>query len=234
MFWKLSKKISITKEQTCKFKKDGYVVIKGLISHLDINRALRTINTQIGEAALSDSIDLEEFKPDRQCDHDDIVNLLYKTHVWNIVKLMFGHSKVGKPRSGQVALRFPNASKDADSWHIDGNGEILPFNLLIGISLCDQTSQGGCLFVFPGSHWKIQNELSNLKSIKLLNAQEIILKAGDVVFLHQMTAHYAGRNLSHKIRYQVYFRIWHEDIQEDRKLILYDIFAAFKGLQNRL
>jgi hypothetical protein len=212
------------------FINDGFIVLRNLIPKSLVNRALKTINVKLGNAASSCSSDLEDFRADTQCYHSDIVDLLYKSSIYDILNDLFGDGKVGKPSSAQVALRFPTFSTTCDSWHIDGTNELLPFNLLVGISLSDQKPGGGCLFGFRGSHFKVKKSFPNLKDLNLKNPFEIVLNSGDVVLMHQMTAHYAGCNLSNEIRYQVYFRIWHTDLQEHRKEGLKNIFKSFQGL----
>jgi hypothetical protein len=201
------------------FFKNGYIIIRNLIPKDLLSRALKTINIKIGNAASSCSSDLEEFRPDSQCYHPDIVDLLCKSSIYNILNDLIGNGKVGKPSSAQVAVRFPTLSTRSDSWHIDGENEFLPFNLLVGISLSDQKPGSGCLFGYPGSHFKVQKYFPILKILDLNNAFEIVLNAGDVVLMHQMTAHYAGCNLSSEIRYQIYFRIWHTELDKHLSII---------------
>ena len=198
---------------------DGYTIIRKLIPKDLVSCALKTINMKLGEAALSRTSDLGEFSPDCQCYDKDIVNLLHKSPLSGILNNLFGNGNAGTPNSAQVALRFPTTTKSCESWHIDGEGELLPFNLLVGISLFDQSPGGGCLFGYPGSHLKVQKHFGNLKALKLDNPCEILLNAGDVILMHQMTAHFVGNNLSDQIRYQVYFRIWHRDLNQQKRLI---------------
>ena len=223
----------LTEKQKLEFKRDGFIIIRQIIPNKLIISALKTINTKLGESASSCYSDLGEFRPDTQCHHQDIVNLLYKSPLFEILNELFGHGKVGKPVSAQVALKFPSTCSSNEKWHIDGNGELLPFNLLAGISLSDQQSGGGCLFGYPGSHFKVQENFSKLEQLKLKSPFEIILNAGDIVLMHQMTAHFVGSNLLHQIRYQVYFRIWHQDLENHRKEGLQDLFRFFKDLSNK-
>lgn len=228
----MSKLEYLKETEKLEFVKEGFIILRNVIPKELISRALKSVNIKIGQAAYSCSSDLEDFRLDAQCHNSDIVDLLYKSSLFDILNDLFGNGNVGRPSSAQVAIRFPTYSRICESWHIDGQNEILPFNLLVGISLCNQNSGFGCLFGYPGSHFKVQKQFQNLKLLQLRNPVEIVLNAGDVVFMHQMTAHFAGNNLSDQIRYQVYFRIWHNELEEHRKEGLKNIFKSFKGLLN--
>mmetsp|Transcript_104292 Transcript_104292/g.185390 ORF Transcript_104292/g.185390 Transcript_104292/m.185390 type:complete len:524 (-) Transcript_104292:146-1717(-) len=143
-----------------------------------------------------------------------------------------GQIALRPPNLNAVGLE-EDASIPPKQWHIDGmyKAELdnSPFSLLVGVALSDQTlPNSGNLIAFAGSHHILQpmvqqeaavpgtHPFLNQKGVdegkpELRNGQQILLGIGDVVLLHQKTAHRVGINCSSNIRYQTYFRLKHID-----------------------
>lgn len=95
-------------------------------------------------------------------------------------------------------------------WHQD-NGVILPEadagNILtVWFPLTDATYEQGCLRVLPGSHKSglmhhcYQDNGLAIHNFDDQNALPIPMKAGDVLFMHQLTSHSSLPNVSNDIR----------------------------------
>jgi ectoine hydroxylase-related dioxygenase (phytanoyl-CoA dioxygenase family) len=60
---------------------------------------------------------------------------------------------------------------------------------------------------------------------------QLQVSAGDVVLTHYQLGHTAAPNLSARIRYAVFFRLYHEQHDADSLDILADIWREFPSLQ---
>ena len=138
------------------FVQNGFFIVKNVIPKSLIHDALKAINGTLGHA-IQNGNDMNDMKSNTQCSHPDIVKLLYKSKAFTFVQDLVGYGMAGKPDSAQVALRFPSPmqynSQSQPEWHIDGPGEVFPFSLLVGISLNQQESNGGCFFVYPSKFY---------------------------------------------------------------------------------
>merc|ERR1712129_377537 len=70
--------------------------------------------------------------------------------------------------------------------------------------------------------------------LALASGQQILLKPGDAVLLHQKVAHRFGVNVSPHIRYQTYFRLKHVDHAQklDDGSLLNDLWVEFEALKD--
>lgn len=176
---------------------------------------------------------------------------------------LLGRGRVAHCPAAQLALRGPNLAatplKDdaipPKQWHIDGmgKGQHSPFSVLLGVALSDQTQPNcGNLVAFRGSHQVLQplirREVESESGMfsdeggraeskpALTGGQQILLRPGDAVLLHQKVAHRVGINVSPHIRYQTYFRLSHKDHAQriaDGSL-LDDLWVEFEGLKDDL
>jgi len=128
-------------------------------------------------------------------------------------------------------------------YHIDGMGKnkLCPFSLLCGVALSDQSRpEMGNLHVFPGSHLheglrryyaeKIADESQtedNDSKPPLGAATQVLLQPGDVVIAHQLLGHRVGINTSEAIRYQLYYRVAHQDHNAFKPRIIDDPWVEF-------
>jgi len=65
----------------------------------------------------------------------------------------------------------------------------------------------------------------------LPGGQQILLRPGDAVLLHQKVAHRVGVNVSPHIRYQTYFRLNHVDHDQQKFEALTDVWLAWEGVR---
>lgn len=128
-------------------------------------------------------------------------------------------------------------------YHIDGMGQnrLCPFSLLCGVALSDQMRPDkGNLHVFPGSHLNKELRKYYLDKIDddaqgeadpdkpdLGSSTQVLLSPGDVVIAHQLLAHRIGRNFSHEIRYQLYYRVKHVNHETHKQNICRDPWTEF-------
>lgn len=242
------------------FKERGYVIVQDAILPELVRDALRCINHQLGkpdcwEADMNplNAAQLALKLPQHGVGRD-LFNKSPK--FWSAVNILLGEGNVKPWSSGQqVALRFPQPpevghdnpdTKKGTQYHIDGmaQNKLCPFSLLCGVALSDQTRPNmGNLHVFPGSH--MHEGLRNYYAQKIdddnqgeadegkpnLGASEqVLLKPGDVVLAHQLLAHRVGMNTSEHIRYQLYYRVKHNEHADLKDQIIRDPWVEFSSL----
>lgn len=226
-------------KQLARMRDDGYVVLPGLVPRPLVEEALREINHRLGRGR---NRDMDQYADARDYWSEDtdapaIMDLLFKSPLWELAESPIGRGALRKPATGQIALRFPsvNNSHGGPASHIDGfyspnaAKPISRFTMLAGVLLSDQPEgYMGNLAVYPGTHRTIADYIAKNGTSKLragLNAEiamppavQITGKAGDAVIMHYQLAHDKEQNLSHAIRYMAYWRLWHVDAErEDRR-----------------
>lgn len=216
----------------------GYVVVPGVVPPERVAAAKRQINHALGAGkhpgkdAYADTQDyLSEYVSTPQ-----IMDLVYRTPVWDLVESLLGVNRVDRCTQAQVALRFPAENDEVvaqSSVHIDGmystkaNAPIVRYTLCLGVFLSDAPKKDmGNFLAYAGTHTKIAERIKKLgvgsmksgisKSIELPEPEQVTGKAGDVLIFHFQLAHDKGRNLSPFIRYMTYFRFWHLDAWHDK------------------
>jgi len=127
-----------------------------------------------------------------------------------------------------------------------------PFELLLGVALSAQPGDDcGGLALWPGSHVPIHEAVARARASakdagdvdeqSAWNGQKPCLgpgvvqprlQPGDVVLLHQKTAHRVSPNFSPHVRYQCYFRLSRASHREDGPLG--SLFEGFGGLAAHL
>jgi len=140
------------------------------------------------------------------------------------------------------------------AWHVDGfqRGAHSPFTLLVGVCLsdCDDpTGLAGNFAVHPGAHWGLQEAVKQAAASgsgtlsdhgwsdakpDLGPPRPVLMRRGDVVLAHQKLPHLGMPNYSPAIRYQVYFRVAHRDLDAHRDQWLDDLLLPFEGLRAAL
>lgn len=144
-----------------------------------------------------------------------------------------------------------------------GDNGVENFTMLVGCYLSDANENlMGNLTVFPGSHRILEKairdaggpeklfhkdqsiqtpddpqteSLKHLKAkVQLGNPIQLKVKAGDVVLAHYQLAHCIAPNISHNIRYAIYFRMNSENHQPQtyRPETLTNIWLDYKGMSN--
>ncbi len=237
--------------QKKKLLEDGYITVPGLVPPALVKEALREINHRLG---LGRTQTMDAYADARDYWSDDvdapaIMDLLFKSPLWDLAEAPAGAGKLQRPATGQIALRFPsvNNSHGGPASHVDGfyspnaNKTISRFTMLVGVLLSDVPEKYmGNLAVYPGTHRKIAEYIERSGSaslraglagkIDLPEAVQITGKAGDAVLLHYQLAHDKEQNLSHQIRYAAYWRIWHVDADAQQPEGLTDIWREWPAL----
>merc|ERR1719305_188580 len=180
--------ITLTDEQRAAFKRDGVLVLPGVVGEELVQDALRAINARLGagRAAWREGEDGGEMLafPHLQGIGNPLQNLLLRSPLNGIAEQLLlpptGRSRVPntsqlRNKGSQVALRFPlppaaaetRAPKGEEQWHIDGinrqehaNG----FQLLVGVALSAQPDDDcGNLHVWPGKHGEVQDAVDRMR-----------------------------------------------------------------------
>lgn len=236
--------VRISAARKARLKRDGFVVLPGLVAPERVAAAVREINNRLGTGAHPDK--------DAYADPKDYLSEYVRTPavldlargpVREAAESLLGAGKVEPLSQGQIVLRFP-AEHDGVEYerlvHIDGlysskdglgtkAGKPLRYSLCAGVFLSDVPRPDmGNLTVYPGTHLSIAREVAarGLDALKGSLEEKLPLpapvqvtgKAGDVVLFHFQLAHDKARNLSPHIRRVAYFRFWHIDSWLDGSL----------------
>lgn len=238
-------------EQKRRLLEDGYVVIPGVVGRPLIDEALREINHRLG---LGRTRTMDAYADSRDYWSDDtdspaIMDLLFKSGLWELAEAPVGTGKLLRPPTGQIALRFPsvNNSHGGPASHIDGfyspnaAKSISRFTMLVGVLLSDLPEKYmGNFTAYPGTHRQIaefikEHGTAPLRAglagkIDLPDAAQITGKAGDAIICHYQLAHDKEQNLSPLIRYAAYWRIWHVDAEHCQTEGLTDIWREWPAI----
>ena len=234
---------------------DGFVKLPGAVPADKVMAARRAINAALGDDGIPPER-LQEFRartytPDVTTS-DAILDLLFQTPLWAMAESVIGPGTIGRPRSGQIALRFPSmAEPHAPRPHIDGmysphngvpKGTIANFTALIGVYLSDAPEpDSGNFTVWPGSHRLYadyfaekgpQALLEGMPQVDLPEPSQLLVQAGDAVLSHYQIGHGNAGNASANIRYAIYFRLTkhgHDDVRWD---CMTDLWREWDGMRD--
>jgi hypothetical protein len=232
----------------------GYVHIPGVIPRIMIDEALRTINHYLGEGVDRTqlaTLRARSFVPEGR-DHPSIAALYNKTPARDLMESAMAPGKIQPVERGQIALRFPTCQDPLPPHrpHLDGMstphngteaGTIDSFTALIGVFLNDLPRGGaGNFVVWPGTHrlheayFKEHGPLSLLNGmppIALPEPVELTGNAGDIVIAHYLTAHAGSENTSPHIRYGIFFRLSHVDLEAHGVAPMADAWSEWDGMR---
>ncbi len=232
--------MQLSAAQKRRLAEHGFVVIPGVVPPERVAAANRAINHSLGAGkhpgkdAYADAQDyLSEYVR-----APAVMDLAYRTPVWELVESLLGVNRVTRCTDAQVALRFPAENDEVPakaSIHIDGlypqeaPRKIIRYTVCVGVFLSDVPDKNmGNFLAYPGTHRLIARRIKthgieSLKSkagleqsIKLPVPEQVTGKAGDILIFHFQLAHDKERNLSPHIRYMAYFRFWHLDAWHDK------------------
>lgn len=263
---------------------DGYTVFRGLISECLVAGAVEALNRMTSQSEEFSRSSTERFLREQllhPADHftsfantnnPDVLALYYCSPIHAlVVSLLYNeaasiHSFTPLVDNCQVVYRYPqphpywylaSTKSGGRAWHLDGfNREVkMPFSLLIGIALSDQThDKSGNLGVHPGSHHTLTpflkeynaacdlsgNEKKSRVSTLLHNLPDLgeplqlKLNCGDVVIALYRTAHLGTRNHSKDVRKMVYFRVSHRDLATFRDAPPDELWIEYEGMEEIL
>lgn len=246
--------MQLSHEQKRQIWEDGYTIIPGAISRVQVDAALRAINHAIGEGMPPEQ--MTKFRSQTYCPElhgtPVITDLFDATPLRALMESAVGVGMLMPTGAGQIALRFPILQDPPPSpiAHIDGvytptngvtKGSISNFTALAAVFLSDLPHEGmGNFTVWPGTHRA--NEayfrehgtdilLTQRPPVELPPARQLCVQAGDAVICHYALLHGLGPNSSPHIRYAVFFRLKHRDHDGHRLETLSDIWLDWHGMQ---
>ncbi|MDA0709622.1 MAG: phytanoyl-CoA dioxygenase family protein [bacterium] len=253
--------MELTKKQKLHFHDEGYVVVKGVVPKVMIDRALHAINHSLGEEGMNRD-DLPTLRAQSYCKElrpaPVLTDLFNRTPIMPLAESMMGKGAVLPVGNVQIALRFPRPlGEDAPEprGHLDGLGSGLNgsakgtykrgFSALAVILLCDLPHvNSGNFTVFPKSHrifaeyFKTHGHqvLENgMPRIDLPDPPVMITgMAGDVVLTHHQIVHGAGPHTSPHIRYAAITRLRHKDCEVNGQDAYTDIWREWPGVTEAL
>jgi hypothetical protein len=221
--------------QKVRLKRDGCVVVPGVVSRERIDAVLREINHGLGaprpevkDAYGSDYLSYHSTS-------SAALSLMDATPLRGLIASLVGPGNAEPCSQAQIALRFPapvGASLDNVGIHIDGvsishPGVIERYTLCAGVLLSDvPRADMGNLIFYPGTHVQLAQAFKKkglgalddglLEVLPKVKPVHVTGKAGDVVLFHFQTAHDKAVNASPSVRYMAYFRVYHVDAWRDK------------------
>ncbi|RLN65649.1 hypothetical protein BBJ28_00001814 [Nothophytophthora sp. Chile5] len=249
----------LSESQRHSFMRNGYLQIRGAVPLPLANAALRRINHDLGIPGLmiDGGVEGNAKLAGTTSNSEAVLDLYYLSEVCKYVEALVGSDQVVTPRGAQIALRFPELGEPREplgtEWHTDGmrQGRLHPFSLLVGVALSNVPEPlSGNLTVFPGSHSTLQSLLTDDGKLRGHDDEcykadsvwgdgtlpdlgvpvQLLAARGDLVLAHPNLAHRGGLNFSPDIRYQVYFRIKHKQLEALQPQCATDLWADLQGL----
>ena len=251
--------LGLTEDQKRDFVQNGFLHVADVVPPRLVARARRAINNSLG-----DGIDPEQivrFNNQTFCpelgDDPRLLRLATTPEVWSHVRALLGAGRVIRPKSCQIALRFPRPEgtpRQIVGGHIDGyhtrengvpdDGIVRSFTLLLGIMLSDvPASFSGNFTALPGTHRRLAryfrdhgvNTLDggSVESLGLRLPKPVPVtgEAGDIVLAHYQMAHTVSPNLSGDIRYMCFFRLSVRGLANHRVESMLDIWRDWPALR---
>jgi ectoine hydroxylase-related dioxygenase (phytanoyl-CoA dioxygenase family) len=122
------------------------------------------------------------------------------------------------------------------------SGQLRSFTMLIGVMLSDMPGEDrGNFTVWPGSHLLNaaylrevgpRSLLEHMPQVELPEPVQIVGQAGDIVLAHYLLSHGTAQNLSHDIRYMVFFRLTHIGHDQEQWRSLEELWLHWPGLHD--
>ncbi|KAG7402375.1 hypothetical protein PHYBOEH_000083 [Phytophthora boehmeriae] len=249
----------LSESQRQAFMRNGYLQIRGAVPLPLANAALRRINHDLGTPGcmIDGGVEGNVKLSGTTSNCDAVLDLYYLSDVCKYVEALVGADQVVPPQGAQIALRFPELGEPREpqgtEWHTDGmrQGRKHPFTLLAGVALSNVPEPlSGNLTVFPGSHLALHTRLTADGKLNGYDDEcykadsvwgdgtlpdlgvpvQLLASRGDLVLAHPNLAHRGGLNFSPDIRYQVYFRIKHKNLEELQEQCISNLWADLQGL----
>ena len=251
--------MQLSDRQKRQFFKQGYCLIRKLISRDMTERALQAINHSLGSEGM-DKDGLPILRSQTYCpeltETGIITDLVNATDLAPVTESLLGKGNLDRQTYGQIALRFPQATAGpppAPSGHIDGLGSGLNgravgdyarhFTCFAVVYLHDVLEPNcGNFTVWPGSH-RVMEDYVRDKGLDILSRGQPSLdwphapvqirgRAGDVCLVHHQTVHAGAPNISPRIRYAIIFRLRHVKCAENGLKSITDIWLEYPGLRS--
>lgn len=233
----------------------GYVHLPGVVPQVMVDAALRAINAALGQGIDPAQVPIfqsRSFCPELQRE-PVITDLINKTPALALAESAIGAGQIKPVSGGQIALRFPSLADPPplprphlDGMHSPNNGvpegTIRNFTMLLGVALSDVTGPfAGNLTLWPGTHhlyesyFRVHGPLALLRGmppVELPAAQQMLVRAGDVILCHYQLAHGVAANVSPHPRYAIYFRLHHVDHELHGHDTMVDIWREWGGMRD--
>ena len=249
------KKLELNHAQKTAILHDGFVVVPGVVSKIQVDRALKSVNHSLGDKGMHPD-ELNALRSQSYCkeiqDSREIKGLFDETPTLSLAESAIGVGKIKPVWGGQIALRFPS-HQDPPSVpraHIDGiysphngvkKGEISNFTALVCVLLSDlPEANAGNFTVWPGSHLKYESHfkehgadalLAGMPAIDIGEPTQVTGKAGDIVIAHYLLGHSVASNVSANIRYAIFFRLQHTLHDEQKWESMTDAWLEWEGIK---
>jgi hypothetical protein len=243
--------------QKRQFREDGYLVLPGAVSDVQVAAARHAINHSLGEQGMNKE-ELPTMRAQTYCreirDTTVISDLANRSAVIPAVESLVGEGNLQTPASGQIALRFPltpGTEPGDPRGHLDGLGSgangtakglySRGFTGLAVVYLCDVPEANmGNFTVWPESHRFFEDHFrqygheilgEGMPQVELPRPPvQIIGGRGDLVITHHQLVHTAAPNASSEIRYAAIFRLRHKDLEAVGHDAFIDIWREWPGI----
>lgn len=245
--------VTLTNEQKRNFYRDGYLHIPGVVSQQSVDRALALINTDLGKGI--DPARISEFYARSFCpglrNVPEIIDLFEATDARAWADSLVAPGAVETPSMAQIALRFPDPRPALlPRPHVDGSygpqngvrpGTVAHFTMLAMVALSDVCADyNGNFSVWPGTHHRYERYFREHGAERMLDGTPKLeqlpepvqtkVAAGDLVLAHYQLGHAAAPNLGSRVRYAIFFRLYHRAHDRDALDILTDIWREYPAL----
>jgi len=252
--------LHLSEAQRAAFYRDGYLKIAQAIPPSAVERALTAINADLGRGL--DPARIQEFYARSFCpalrNAPEVLDLFEATPARTFADALVAPGGLRSPQMAQIALRFPSGSRATGGTpalaqpHVDGSygrlngvreGQVAHFTLLCMIALSDvDVDWAGNFTVWPGTHHlyeqyfrshDVRDMINGTPRLEQLPAPlQTRVQTGDLILAHYQLGHAAAPNLSARVRYAVFFRLYHRDHDADALDILADIWREYPALQH--
>jgi ectoine hydroxylase-related dioxygenase (phytanoyl-CoA dioxygenase family) len=226
---------SLTEEELARFKKDGYLIIRDILSPVGLSKMRE-------ESMIAWNVEKQSFDPGKTwLQNSLLVNIHHKAPVVKayyfagpmveIASQLIGPNIKGA--TSQLTFKMCGNTKPF-GWHQDnGYGELDPYNALTTLTALDDTDQeNGCLWLIPGSHKDGQMRVTQTEEQKKSKSEIIVpvneslakpmeMKAGDALIfscwmLHKSDGNYS-KNRDRRILFLRYADADAVEVYNDRK-----------------
>jgi hypothetical protein len=246
--------VKLTPAQGRALVDEGYLLVPDLVPRARVEAALGAINHSLGEHGLAKdalpTMRAQTFCPEL-ASAPEILDL-FGGGLAALAEAAVGPGRVRAPRTGQIALRFPQrrASPRDPPPHIDGMpgggngvapGTIYHFTALGGVFLSDVTLPfHGNFTVWPGTHVALARHfgahgtdglLTRFPPIALPPPRQLHVRAGDGLLAHYQLAHGVAANVGPHVRYAAFFRLFHEAHDPASTATMLDPWREWEGLR---
>lgn len=247
--------MKLTYAQKKHFFEHGFVKLPGVVPKIMVDDAVKAINHSLGSEGMNKE-DLPTLRAQTYCREITqtpvITDLYNKTPAKDLAESVIGEGKINPVGRGQVALRFPrlNDPVGEPAPHIDGiytptngvkQGVVANFTALCSVLLSDlPNAYSGNFTVWPGTHRQYEKYfqkhgpeslLDGMPPIDMPEPIQVTGKAGDVFLAHYQLAHGIAPNASPNIRYAIFFRLYHQEHQNDWRAPMNDLWLHWPGIR---